>query len=380
MNKVLMVLPRYIPIIGGAEVQCHRLIQELKKNKEIKVVGVVTRRVDANLSKNDCIDGVQIRRLPPMGTGIFSEYIFCVLLSLYLLLNYKKIDVIHCHASSIFGMTCSLIGGLLGKKVIVKISTNGEIKSMQNTRFKKKVADFSSRFCTYIALNQEGYEEASTFLKNPSIALIPNGIDFNNNHERDKLDGSIFREDLQKKFEDDIFVCVFVGRFVKRKGINELCRAAESMKEGNKKIIFVLVGDSELQRDAIQLDETLSENVVIVGRQQNIFPYLYAADLFISPSHQEGLPNTVLEALSVGTVCLLSDIRPHQQLFEEHKNKIHLFETGNASSLKSVLMQFVMAGTEKNRHRENYLLKKYSIGEVANQYFLLYKDRMNAGV
>lgn len=376
MSKVMMVLPRYIPIIGGAEVQCRRLIQELKKNDKIKIVGVVTRRVDKNLSRKDIIDDVFIKRLAPAGTGAFSEYVFCVVLSLYLLLNHKNYDVIHCHASSIFGITCSLIGGLLGKKVIVKISTNGEIKSMQNTEFKKRVVDFSSRFCTYIALNREGYEEASTYLKKTKIALIPNGIDFNHEHHNDKLEGEIFLDRLRKKIGDDIFVCVFVGRFVKRKGINELYQAAESVLAVNKKIIFVLVGDSELQRDAIQLDKALY-NVIIVGRQENIFPYLYAADLFISPSYREGLPNTVLEALSVGTECLLSDILPHQQLFEEHNNKIHLFETGNASSLKLALLKFVMTRKGKDRSHDNFLLKKYSMEDVAKQYILLYKDEVN---
>lgn len=378
MNKVLMILPRYIPIIGGAEVQCRRLINELKKNKDINVVGVVTRRIDSTLSRNAKVDEVDVTRLPPAGTSILSEYVFCLFLSLYLIINKNRYDVIHCHASSIFGITCSLVGSILHKNVFVKVSTNGEVKAMQNTKLKKMLTQYSSHRCTYIALNEEGYDEVKSNIKNARVKLIPNGIDFTNDHSLDAEEGRLFRNELHKKYGEDILIGVFVGRFVERKGINELCQAAAAFNN-KKKIVFVLVGDAALQRDAISVNNIPSDNIIAVGRQENVFPFLFAADIFISPSHQEGLPNTVIEALSVGKKCLLSDIWPHRELWEEHSDNILLFHTGCVASIINQLdLVFDTIKNKASKNENNILLSKYSISNVAKEYAQLYKDKVNA--
>lgn len=370
-----MVLPRYMPIIGGAEVQCRRLINQFKKNKDVDVVSVVTRRIEPTLLKNDKVDEVNVKRLPPGGTGVFSEYVFCFVLFMYLLINKHKYNVIHCHASSIFGITCSLLGALLNKRVIVKISTNGEIKSMQNTKFKKRITQIASKYCTYIALNQEGYEEVRKHIKNANVQLIPNGIDFTNDHMNDFLEGQTIRNSLYEKYGNDILISVFVGRFVTRKGINELYQTAKRFD----KVIFLLVGAAELQRDAISLDGSQMNNILVIGRKDNVFPYLLAADLFISPSHQEGLPNTVIEALSVGRKCLLSDIWPHRELWEEHNENINLFKVGSVDSMSHELENLSdIRGEEVYKRDINKLLGKYSIENVANIYSHLYKDMLNA--
>lgn len=55
MTKVIMVLPRYLPIIGGAEVQCSRLIREFNKTGKVNIVSIVTRRVSNTLEKENTL-------------------------------------------------------------------------------------------------------------------------------------------------------------------------------------------------------------------------------------------------------------------------------------------------------------------------------------
>lgn len=380
MTKVLMVLPRYLPIIGGAEVQCSRLMHEILNHEELNtdIVGVVTRRVNADLKRREIIDGVTVERLPPVGIGLLSEYVFCLCLLSYLVINNKKYNVIHCHASSIFGMTCALVGGFLRKKVLIKVSTNGEISAMQNSFIKRCLCKFASKFCTYIALNTQGYNEVVSNLPNASKVIIPNGIDFNLSHDSDLIESKKIRKSITSKFGSDVFVCVFVGRLVQRKGINDLLRSINliGQQKNKKKIVGLVVGDSAFQRDAENIDSSTMKNIIMVGQKNNIFPYLLASDVFVSPSYVEGLPNTVLEALSCGVKCLLSDIEPHRELYDEHPLDITLFPVGDYESLSDLISNFSSHYTSFYNVgvlSMNRLVQRYSIKYIASEYVGLYK-------
>ncbi|WP_426768216.1 glycosyltransferase family 4 protein [Erwinia aphidicola] len=371
MVNVLMVLPRYLPIIGGAEIQCERLIKALGSYENVNITGVVTRRVERTLVKKELVKGVPVRRLQPGGTGVLSEYIFCVILFFYLIFKSKKYDIIHCHASSIFGIAVSLVGAIANKKVIVKVSTNGEVSAMQKGYFKKKIVLFASKYCTYIALNREGYEEVIECIPNANVSLIPNGIDFN--YINNDVDSSIRRE-LEDKFGHDVFVCLFVGRLVARKGIKDLMSAASLLlKRTDKNFCFLFVGDGNLQRDAESFDSILkNDRVVMEGRKENITPYLIATDVFVSPSYNEGLPNTVLEALSCGKKCILSDIRPHLELKDEHPRYIRTFKSRDVEMLADCID--IESSTQEGLSPfDNVLIDKYDIKNVALRYMELYR-------
>ncbi|WJV66193.1 glycosyltransferase family 4 protein [Pectobacteriaceae bacterium CE70] len=375
MTNVIMVLPRYFPILGGAEVQCSRLIKAFSTDPNVNIVEVVTRRLTPLLKKNEIIDGVRIRRLPPFGTGVFAEYFFCIILFFYLLYKSRKYDVIHCHATSIFGLVVSIVGLLLKKKVIVKVSTNGEVNAMNSSKIKSLIASICSKRTIYVALNNEGYQETIKFLPKKNVVLIPNGIEpyrFDNNDCAQH-----FRKKLEDEYGNDLCVCLFIGRFVIRKGIVDILSVAERL-ESKSNFVFVFIGDSSLQRDAESFEKFSNlKNVQFLGRKDNVFPYLVAADFFISPSYNEGLPNTVLEALSCGVHCILSDISPHEELSVEHPEYISLFKKGEVSDLENVLVNNYNVLTQKSSFddkKSGVLNEKYLMNNVAESYSNLYRS------
>ncbi|WP_315709379.1 glycosyltransferase family 4 protein [Brenneria uluponensis] len=375
MTNVIMVLPRYFPILGGAEVQCSRLIKAFSADPNVNIVEVVTRRLTPLLKKNETIDGVRIRRLPPFGTGVLAEYFFCIILFFYLLYKSRKYDVIHCHATSIFGLVVSIVGLLLKKKVIVKVSTNGEVSAMNSSKIKSLIVSICSKRTIYVALNNEGYQETIKFLPEKNVVLIPNGIEpyrFDNNDCAQH-----FRKKLEDEYGNDLCVCLFIGRFVIRKGIVDILSVAERL-ESKSNFVFVFIGDSSLQRDAESFEKFSNlKNVQFLGRKDNVFPYLVAADFFISPSYNEGLPNTVLEALSCGVHCILSDISPHEELSVEHPEYISLFKKGEVSDLENVLVNNYNVLTQKSSFddkKPGVLNEKYLMNNVAESYSNLYRS------
>lgn len=365
MIKVFMVSPRYLPILGGAEVQCSRLVKELKNSqaKDIKVERLITRKIAKNLPRKEEIEGLEIVRFGLSGIGLFKEYLFCFHLLLYLFFNRNNFDVLHCHATGIFGITCSIFSRFFGKKVLLKISTNGELKSLNESKLKSNLADFLLKHSTLVALNEEGASEAKETFPNVRCVIIPNGISVKENVKESQL-GAKVRADIKNKFGDDAIIGVFIGRFVERKGIKLINKLASIGILEKLNIVLLLVGDSSNQRDSCEVD-TSHSHLLPQGLQYDVYPYLEAADFFFSPSFYEGLPNTVLEALSVRKYCVLSNIKPHMELRNDNEAMIELFELSSQDSVVSCLEKIV--DMELPKYTIN---PKYDISTTA----ILYKN------
>jgi glycosyltransferase involved in cell wall biosynthesis len=102
----------------------------------------------------------------------------------------------------------------------------------------------------------------------------------------------------------DKLTFVFVGRLVADKGINELVEAFDIVSRNRNDVRLVLVGGQETKLDPLT-DKTLAtieanENIVAVGQQSDVRPWLAAADVFVFPSYREGFPNVVIEAGTMG--------------------------------------------------------------------------------
>src|SRR5690606_11169751 len=123
----------------------------------------------------------------------------------------------------------------------------------------------------------------------------------NPNHysEKDKID---LRNQLGIPQEN--FVFIFVGRLVKDKGINELVEAFTKLLTTHNNLSLLLVGPLESDLDPLS-SETLNaiENtsqIVSVGYQTDVRPYLAIANALALPSYREGFPNVVMQAGAMG--------------------------------------------------------------------------------
>lgn len=162
-------------------------------------------------------------------------------------------------------------------------------------------------------------------LRIPTIA-INNGVDFevfvNSDDKRLKMKESLGLLGSRKCF-------VFVGRFSKEKNPLFLVDAFSSGEL--KDFDLLMVGDGPLLAEA---KNRASSNIKIVGFRRNVRDYLIASDFFVSSSITEGMPNSVLEAMSVGLPLLLSDIPSHREIFSYNSNDIPLGFLYQENSIK----------------------------------------------
>lgn len=123
------------------------------------------------------------------------------------------------------------------------------------------------------------------------------------------------------------FTFVYVGRIVKDKGINELCKAYERIHDQFPNTRCWLVGPYEDNLDPInnesrRLIDKVDNGLEAVGRKSGdeLLAYYVAADCFVMPSYREGFPNTVMEAGALGLASIVTDINGSREIVKDGIN------------------------------------------------------------
>src|SRR5690606_3138652 len=116
-------------------------------------------------------------------------------------------------------------------------------------------------------------------------------------------------------------------------------------------------------------------NICFLGEVSDLLSYIRFSDFFISASLHEGMPNAVLESLSVGTPVLLSNIRPHIEVFETAKRNIGgIFENNNLEDLKSQIEVLLsLDRSQLSRECTRVVLDEFSALKMAKQYQRLFR-------
>ena len=122
--------------------------------------------------------------------------------------------------------------------------------------------------------------------ENKNIVVLPNFIE-------EKV--FEYRCSYQKNIKNKCKI-IFVGAVTKAKGFVELCAAASALPEAD----FICVG--EIKEDVRTLCDNLPANVSCLNnlRYESVLDELANSDIMFFPSHTEGFPNAVLEAMAVG--------------------------------------------------------------------------------
>jgi len=166
------------------------------------------------------------------------------------------------------------------------------------------------------------------FCKPGKLKVIGNGSSngintshFNPEHFSD-VEKQMLKSNLGITPED--FVFIFVGRLVGDKGINEMIAAFQKLNDIKAAVKLVLVGSQEDHLDPLQI-ETLHQintnpNIIAVGHQNDVRPYLAVSNALVFPSYREGFPNVVMQAGAMGLPSIVTDINGCNEIIVEGEN------------------------------------------------------------
>jgi glycosyltransferase involved in cell wall biosynthesis len=112
---------------------------------------------------------------------------------------------------------------------------------------------------------------------------------------------------------------------------------------------------------------------------ENVQDYLRAADLFILPSHFEGMPNALLEAMACGLPVVATSVSGVMDLIKHGQNGL-LVEPGRADRLADAIVRLLedremalLMGIEARKTMEQF----YSIKAVTSAYAELYTQLLS---
>ena len=105
-----------------------------------------------------------------------------------------------------------------------------------------------------------------------------------------------------------------------------------------------MVGRQEAHLDPLQT-KTLSAldtdpDIISVGEQKDVRPYLAIANCFVFPSYREGFPNVVLEAGAMELPCIVTDINGSNEIIIENKNGL-IVPPKNAEAFQKAMTELL---------------------------------------
>ncbi len=161
-----------------------------------------------------------------------------------------------------------------------------------------------------------------------------------------------------------------VGRLSYEKGFDQLIAAYAISK--NKETDLLIAGEGKEYEALNQQIQSLklSDNVKLLGLKQNLQDYYSQAEMFVLPSRNEGSPNALIEAMSMGCTCIAMDCEfGPSEIIQDQSNGL-LVEDGNIVKLSQAINSVLENPQLRDKLAANAKLinRTNSLDEISSQW------------
>ena len=357
---------------GGIEVVVTELAQRMVRlGHRVICYNRAGQAMDGNIQKilpTDTYQGVQVKTVPTLdrkGLAAVTASFFSAIEAAF-----SDADIIHIHAE---GPACMCwLPKIMGKKIIVTIhGLDWKRAKWQNgfgSVYIKMGERMAVRFADRIIVLSHNMQDYFLREYHRETILIPNG---RSEHESVHVD-KICQEYNLKSQE----YLLFLGRLVPEKGIHYLIEAYQNMTTDMPLVIAGASSDSDDYVSQLKQMARNNKKILFTGYVQGrILEELYSnAYLYVLPSDLEGMPLTLLEAMSYGNCCVVSDIPECTEIVDS--NAV-VFPAGNVAALQNTLQTLCDQPhlVEQYRHAiKEHVLGKYNWDEITHKTLELYQE------
>lgn len=355
---------------GGVEVVVEELATRMVKNGNNVTCynrgghHVSGKEYDARKIKE--YKGIRIKTVPTIncrGLAAMSSSVFAAIKAAF-----GKYDVVHFHAEG----PCAMLWlpKLFGKRCIATIHGLDHMRA----KWGKLASTYimlgekcAAKHADEIIVLSKGVKDYFKETYNRDTVYIPNGVN------RPEIKGT---KEIKERWglEKDSYI-LYLGRLVPEKGIKYLVEAFKDVKTDKK--LVIAGGSSDTDEFSNELKEMAGddERIIFTGFVQGEpLDELYGnAYIYTLPSDLEGMPLSLLEAMSYGNCCLVSDIEECASVVED---KAIVFEKSNVDDLRKKLQEVcddkeLVEGYKKNA--ADFICEKYSWDDVVEKTMELYR-------
>lgn len=309
--------------------------------------------------------GIRLITIPTFRNGKLNAIVYSVLATVRAL--FGRYDVLHFHAEGpcimlwlpkLFGIrTVATIHGLDWQRskwgnFASKVLKDGEKMAV---KYADEIIVLSQNMKKYFLDN---YQRETVF--------IPNGINRPDIIMADEI------EQLYGLRKDDYIL--FVARIVPEKGLHYLIEAFKQLNTDKR--LVIAGGNSHSQEYMNEIEELVSTDfrILMTGFVSGkVLEELYSnAYMFVLPSDVEGMAVSLLEAMSYGNCCVISDIDENTEVVEQNAPA---FPKGNVEELKKVMQELIDDVSKRDYYKDNsrnYICSKYDWDNVVEETLKMY--------
>lgn len=366
--RILLVVDGYYPSTGGSELQVNLLSRAFRAaGHEVEIVAPW---LDHNKPCAERIDDVPVTRLAYPKIKLLGAALLCLRFAFWLWSRRDRYDAIHVHMAKNLAAVAGLMRPYLHATLMVKISGAWEFNGgILDPALRGKPLYRLFNWCirradslqcvsqyTYRMLQEAGYPRRC-------LKLIPNAVDlarFADPGPRQRFDGRSH--------------VAFVGRVEPVKGLPVLLEAWSGIASESARL--TIAGDGTQRATLMQVAQQrgMAESIAFPGEIRNVGALLATADIYVQPSYQEGLPNSVLEAMAAGLPIVATRISGNEDVVTDGDNGL-LVPPGDAAALQAALKRLLVDRelvTRMGRRSRAVIEERFSLPAVLSQLEMAY--------
>ncbi len=368
--RVLLLNYEFPPLGGGAGNATYYLLRELSKNSDLEI-DLITSSVDKYrtelFSQNINIHFLDIGKkdnLQYQSEADLIKYSWKAFNLSKKLKKQKRYSLVH----AFFGIPCGYVAQLLKLPYIV--SLRGSDVPFYNPRFKildtfifQRLSRMVWEKASAVITNSQGLKQlAQETSPELEFQVIYNGVDAN---------------EFKPRKSSTTFNILSTSRLIERKGIKYLIEGFGQFYKKHQAGKLLLVGSGNLENELKNLAHKIGLGSVVEFRgtipHEKTIQLYQSADIFALPSLNEGMSNSVLEAMSSGLPIIATDTGGTNELID--KSNGFIIKKSNSHEIFQALEKIYQDQSQRIRMGQSSRQKAETMSwkNMADQYLNLYK-------